>query len=891
MAIELGSAYGKVELDASGVQRGVRQSQSALDCLQQTVKNVFQYVMGNLAAAGVQALTRSLAGLGREIKGTATDFESQMAIMKTAVDPTVASLDDLRAAAIVVGQDTSLVGIDAEQAADAMTGLFKAGLSVNDVFGDMQGYIGGTVPLTGALRASVDLQAASALGLAQASGAVSVAMATYGLSAEDATRISNSFVQSADASVAEVEDLVAALTNVGPTAAALGISLEDTNNALALLSTRGISGAEAGTALKSMLANLQRPTDKVVETLNALNVSLYDAEGQFVGLPSLVQQFERGLSGLTDEQRNLAMQTVAGTYGMNALNTLLAEGVDGWDAMAQATADAASASEVAAARTDTLKGAQEALQGTLDTLKIQIGSALIPMWRRITKVFSDLVEKYGPDITRFFETVGGAIATFIEALDGGATPLDAFKKALATLGEPGVQIANTIEQVEEAISYLLAVIRENDVARFFSTFEDGSSYIENFLQMLGVGSEQAQSIGETINSVVQAFLSLKTAISTTVGMIQAGTSPLEALRAVLLQFGGETGARIVEVFDAIKAKFDEFIQQALPYVLTGWAVLQGVVLAFVQTVWPAIQSAFGSIKGIISEVAAQLQYLGVGWDDLGRVVGVVAAIIGAALVGAIGIIAGVVNAISGLLQALKDAFATFGADVRAILDAFKSWISAVGDFFKAIFAGDIQGALTALKTAWSSWWDMVGGVLTLFKDGVAAVLDMILSTVSGFVDGFVNFLLSLKGNIESFSLADAGKNLIQGFINGITSMAGAVKNALGDMGQRAIDAVKEKLGISSPSKVFGWIAEMTGEGFIDQLRSMQGAMTKATEAVMGNVVAAAMPTMLPATATASGGMYDQRQYNNVTMPVTAVQDALDIERLAQRVVALLRRRQ
>jgi hypothetical protein len=39
-----------------------------------------------------------------------------------------------------------------------------------------------------------------------------------------------------------------------------------------------------------------------------------------------------------------------------------------------------------------------------------------------------------------------------------------------------------------------------------------------------------------------------------------------------------------------------------------------------------------------------------------------------------------------------------------------------------------------------------------------------------------------------------------------------------------------------------------------------------------------------------GTAYDQRKYE-LYMPVTAVQDALDIERLAQRVVALIRGRQ
>ncbi|MFH1268188.1 MAG: phage tail tape measure protein, partial [Planctomycetota bacterium] len=210
---------------------------------------------GTLMTATV---TAPILGIGAAAIKTAGDFESQMNILSVAARSSGTAVGDLSKAALRVGADTELVGISASEAADAMTGFYKAGLDTTAIFGDLNGYLEGNTSLTGALRSAVDLAAASDLDLAASSDAVAIAMATFGLSAEQATGIADSFVRTADASVSEVGDLVAAMANVGPTAAQFGWNLQDVNTALGILSTRGISGSEAGTALKSMMTNMMR---------------------------------------------------------------------------------------------------------------------------------------------------------------------------------------------------------------------------------------------------------------------------------------------------------------------------------------------------------------------------------------------------------------------------------------------------------------------------------------------------------------------------------------------------------------------------------------------------------------------------------------------------------
>lgn len=371
---------------------------------------VAQIAFGTIIADAVGTATRSLVGFAKVSVSTASTFEDEMAILGIAARSAGVGVESLRDYALKMGADTMF---SAQEAAEAMTGLFKAGMEAEEVMGDMTGE-------TGALSASMALASASGMGLAEASDAIAVAMATFGYGAEDASRIVNSFVGAADASVAEVDELTMAMANVGPTAAAFGWSLEDVNIGLAVLSERGIRGSEAGTALKSMMTNLMRPTDDVIDTLELLGIALYDSEGHLKDLPTLIGELSTSMVELSDEERNLAVQTLAGTYGMKAMQTLLAEGVEGWEGMAEAIGDAATAEEIAEARMNTFSGVMESLQGSLETLMITVGRPLIDNFLRpLAEMVDDHII---PSIQEWAETT---LPNLMEKLGGFMNLLDA----------------------------------------------------------------------------------------------------------------------------------------------------------------------------------------------------------------------------------------------------------------------------------------------------------------------------------------------------------------------------------------------------------------------------------------------------------------------------------
>lgn len=397
--VQLGSAQGLIKIGYDGA--GISQALAGLGGLTNTLEFV-----GNTIE---QYVIQPLVQVGGVAVGMAADFESQLKLMELAAGDVEGGFETLHDAAITVGGDTRLVGISASEAAEAMTNFYKAGLDTTDIFSDLNEYMEEGTELSGALRAAIDLAAASELNLGQASDVVAVAMATFGLEADQATAIANSFVQAADASVTEVDELAMAMVNVGPTAASFGWTLEDTNTALAILSERGIRGAEAGTALKSMMTNIMRPTEDVQAALKELNVSLYDTDGTMRNLPDIIADFERALAGgegavgrLTEKQRNQYVQTLAGTFGMKAFNTLLAEGAEGWNEMTLGIEGAATAQDVGAVKAASFQGVMESLEGTVETFAISAGGAMLPILSELGDWAADFVSTHGPAVIASF---------------------------------------------------------------------------------------------------------------------------------------------------------------------------------------------------------------------------------------------------------------------------------------------------------------------------------------------------------------------------------------------------------------------------------------------------------------------------------------------------------
>lgn len=160
----------------------------------------------------------------------------------------------------------------------------------------------------------------------------------------------------------------------------------------------------------------------------------------------------------------------------------------------------------------------------------------------------------------------------------------------------------------------------------------------------------------------------------------------------------------------------------------------------------------------------------------------------------------VINALPGFIGTLLSAAVTlFTALIQAIPQITPGLLSAVGNLISTVVR-NVPSFVGALLSA----------AVTLFTALVTAVGQVVGQLVSA----VGNMLNSARNAISSFSLADVGRNFIQGFISGVTAMAGRVLDAVRNVFSNAVDAAKNLLGINSPSRVMAEIGKYTTEGFI-----------------------------------------------------------------------------
>jgi TP901 family phage tail tape measure protein len=358
-----------------------------------------------LAAGGLGALAV------QSIKSAAS-FETTMRQIAVATNAPAESVKGLSKLALKMGQDTVF---SAQDAGAAMLELAKSGMTEADI-------------RAGALAQTLTLASAGGLELGNAAGYITSGLALFSLGAEKSADVAAALAGAANASKASVEDMGLALSQVGPGAAQAGLSLQETTGILALFAKNGILGSDAGTSLKTMLARLVPTTDKAQASMEALGLKFTDANGAMLPMANVAEQLRKKLGKLSDAQRITALNTLFGSDASRAAAILMKEGRKGVEAMTRATSDKTQADKLAKAATEGTAGALSQLEGSIDTAKLALGTALAPLVVQIAGHLTSFANTLGTDVIP-------ALGRFIDGMEKGTGPGGALADTVGELGD------------------------------------------------------------------------------------------------------------------------------------------------------------------------------------------------------------------------------------------------------------------------------------------------------------------------------------------------------------------------------------------------------------------------------------------------------------------------
>lgn len=509
-----------------------------VDKLGKDHKDKFNQLTLGAGAAGI-----ALLGVAGAVVKVGMQFDKQMSAVGAVASGTADDLNKLRDAALAAGKATSY---SATEAARAEEELAKAGIKTTDI-------------LSGGLTGALNLAAAGQMELADAATIAAQAMNVFQLNGAAVPHIADVLAAASNKSAAGMKDLGDALKQGGLVAASTGLTLEDTVGTLAAFADRALVGSDAGTSLKTMLQMLAGPSEKTAKLMKELGINVYDAQGNFIGIVKLAGLLQEKLGGLTQAQRNYAMQQIFGSDATRAANVLYSIGADKLQDYIDAVNDSGSAAETARKKTDNLAGDIERLKGSIETLAIESSSGANGGLRVLTKAADELVSSIAeapPIITQtgvVLTALGGigllAVAGFLKVRQAVKDAVEALEGMGPAGQKAGVALNTTAKWAGRAAAAFAALEVVNTVAAMFRPAAVDTETLAGSLDHLAKASGDASEATKvTGKDYEQTFKDLKFAWNSNGKEVGKGLEGLKKAAQIepgfMENFGGSTQATL-----------------------------------------------------------------------------------------------------------------------------------------------------------------------------------------------------------------------------------------------------------------------------------------------------------------------------------------------------------
>lgn len=496
------------------------------------------------------------AGFGIAV-AAAANFDQAMSNVAASGADAAANLEGLRQVALKAGADTAF---SASQAAAGVENLAKAGISAKDIIG-------------GALGGALDLAAAGTIDVASAAEYVATALTQFSLAGQDATHVADLLAAGAGKAQGEVTDMAEALNYVGVPAANLGISIEEAAGSIALLASNGILGSQAGTSLRGVLASLTSPSRIAAEEMKKLRISVFDAQGEFIGFEGVAGQLQDRLSTLTEKERANALGRIFGNEQLQAANILYRDGARGVREWTNAVDDEGYAFIAAKTRLNNLKGDFEQLTGSIENLLITTGEGGQGPLRSLTQSLTDTVNvlNKAPDAAKqtalafglITAVVGGGLFFSAKVLVG----IVSTRAALDAVAVSGTRAAVALRLVTSSVPWLLGlsaaaavILALRDAMK--ASVPTAQDFVEQLVELKTSGtgklSEDLADVADALSQVGEAGDSLKV-VSKYAGELTSATASLggakddvdafdKALKSVVDTAGASAGENLFTYF-------------------------------------------------------------------------------------------------------------------------------------------------------------------------------------------------------------------------------------------------------------------------------------------------------------------------------------------------------
>ena len=268
MALKVGELYASFGIDSKGVSKDIS-----------SINKQCTSIGKGLAITGAAlsaSITKPVVSAAKDIIKTGANFDYQMSRVKAISGATEEEFNGIRKEALRMAAGTSFT---AQQTGEALEYMGMAGWKADQ--------------MVAGLPAILDLAAASGEDLGTVSDIVTDALTAFGLKAEDASMFADVLAAASTSANTNVGMMGQSFKYVAPLAGSMGYSIQDMAVALGLMANAGIKSTQAGTSLRTIISNMQSPTESQAIAMEKLGLSLYDARGGVKSFSTVMKEMRQ----------------------------------------------------------------------------------------------------------------------------------------------------------------------------------------------------------------------------------------------------------------------------------------------------------------------------------------------------------------------------------------------------------------------------------------------------------------------------------------------------------------------------------------------------------------------------------------------------------------------
>lgn len=780
---------------------------SKIDVAGQKMETVGNSIAG--AGKKMMGVTTVIGGVGVAAVKTAADFDSAMSQVAAVSGATGKDFDALRNKAREMGAKTKF---SATEAAEAMNYMAMAGWKTEDMLDGIEGVM--------------NLAAASGEDLATTSDIVTDALTAFGLSAKDSGHFADILAAASSNANTNVSMMGETFKYCAPIAGALGLSAEDTAEAIGLMANAGIKSSQAGTALRTIMNNLAGDVKISGKAIGDVTIATTNADGSMRDLSDILADCRSAFGNLTESEKAQAAESLVGKNAMSGFLALMNAGQGDIDKLSSAIDNCdGSAEKMAMTMQDNLAGQLTILKSQLQELAISFGDILMPAIRSIVSKLQGFVDK-------------------LNGMDEGTKrTIVTIALLVASIGPLLVIIGTAISKIGVAMQGFVKLA--NSISKLKIAIQGGTGVLGKLGGALGGISAPVLAVVAVIAVLVAAFVHLW---KTNEGFRDAIIGTWNRIKDTISGFCqgivdrlNALGFQFTDIVDVLKTIWDGFCQVLAPIfegvfnnianiLSTVTGVITGILDVFIgiftgnwsqawtgvkeifSSIWNGISSFFTNILNVIKGVAdVVLGWFGTSWNEVWTNIKTFFE----------GIWNGIATFFTTIWETLKNvvtvgilaiasilsaAFDIITLPFRFIWENCKEIIISVWDAIKSkvttvihAVASVISTVMNAIKTVFSTVWNAIKTVVTTvvnaIKSVVTTVFNAIKNTATTVWNAIKNAVTTPVNAIKSTvtTVFNSVKSTVGSIFNGIKSTATSVWNGIKSAITTPIEAAKNKV--------------------------------------------------------------------------------------------------